>query len=107
MAQYLSWFAVNCTSMPQTMEYAFVLVALASCATGRSLIAAQTLSDSDRAYLVSHLEMTREFVRDTTRDLTTEQWLYKPDTRHWSIAQCVDHLARTEAYVLSLVRDRL
>jgi hypothetical protein len=72
-----------------------------------SAVGAETISDSDRAYLVSHLAMTRDFVRDTTRDLTTKQWLYKSDERRWSIAQCIDHLARTEAYVLALVRDRM
>ncbi len=51
--------------------------------------------------------MTRDFVRDTTRDLTREQWLYQPGPRHWSIAQCIDHLARTEEYVLHTVRERL
>jgi formylglycine-generating enzyme required for sulfatase activity len=40
-------------------------------------LAAETISDGDRAYLISHLEMTREFVRDTTRGLTNEQWLYQ------------------------------
>jgi hypothetical protein len=72
-----------------------------------SAIFAETVSDADRAYLVSHLEMTREFVRDATRDLTKQQWLFKTDERRWSTAQCIDHLARTEAYVLALVRDRM
>src|SRR3954469_7231710 len=82
----------------------YVLVALVG---ALSAFAAESIPDSDRAYLVSHLEMTREFVLDATRDLTNKQWVHKPDERHWSIAQCIDHLARTEAYVLSLVRDRL
>jgi hypothetical protein len=70
-------------------------------------ITAETISDDDRAYLVSHLEMTSEFMRDTTRSLTKEQWLYQPGPRRWSIAQCIDHLAQTEDYVLRLVRERL
>jgi hypothetical protein len=82
----------------------YVLLAIAGTL---SAFAAETISDSDRAYLVSHLEMTREFVLDTTRNLSAQQWLYKPDARHWSTAQCIDHLARTEAYVLLLVRDRI
>ena len=69
--------------------------------------ASETISDADRAYLVSHLQMTREFVRDTTRGLTNEQWVYQPRPGSWSIAQCIDHLARTEEYVLRLVRERL
>jgi hypothetical protein len=65
------------------------------------------LDDSDRAYLVAHLEMTRQIVIDATQSLTREQWLYSPGPGRWSIAQCVDHLANTEAYVLEMVRDRL
>jgi hypothetical protein len=67
----------------------------------------RVVSEADRAYLVSHLEMTREFVRDATRGLTEEQWLFKPAPLRWSIAQCVDHLARTEEYGLALIRERM
>jgi hypothetical protein len=31
------------------------------------------LDDSDRAYLIAHLEMTRQFVADATQGLTREQ----------------------------------
>jgi hypothetical protein len=65
------------------------------------------LDDSDRAYLIAHLEMTRQFVIDTTLGLTHEQWVYSPGPAKWSIAQCVDHLAHTEEYELAMVQDRL
>jgi DinB family protein len=65
------------------------------------------LDDSDRAYLVAHLEMTRQFLTDATQGLTDEQWVYSPGPGKWSIAQCVDHLAHTEEYVLAMVQDRL
>jgi DinB superfamily len=65
------------------------------------------LDDSERAYLVAHLEMTRQFVIDATQGLTREQWLYSPGPAKWSIAQCVDHLAHTEEFVLEMVRHRL
>jgi hypothetical protein len=70
-------------------------------------VAAETISDGDRAYLLSHLEMTREFVVDTTRGLSKEQWLYQPGPARWSIAQCIDHLAQTEEYLLKVVRERI
>ncbi|MBM3788068.1 MAG: DinB family protein, partial [Acidobacteria bacterium] len=69
--------------------------------------AAQSISDQDRAYLTSHLEMTREFVRDTTANLTRAQWQFQTEPRRWSIAQCVDHLARTEEAVLQLLRQNV
>ncbi len=71
-----------------------------------TLSMAQPISDRDRAYLVAHLDMTREFVIDATANLSREQWLYKPDVRRWSIAQCVDHLARSEEAVLRVIREQ-
>ena len=68
---------------------------------------AESISNGDRAFLVAHLEMTREFVIDSTRGLTKEQWLFKPGPLQWSVAQCVDHLAATEEYVLKMVRERV
>jgi hypothetical protein len=51
--------------------------------------------------------MTQEFVRDATRGLTKEQWLFKPGPLRWSIAECIDHLARTEEYVLKVMREQV
>ncbi len=70
-------------------------------------LSGEAISSADRAYLVSHLEMTREFVRDATRGLTNEQWLFKPAPLRWSIAQCIDHIARSEEYVVQLILDRV
>ena len=81
------------------------LLLLVACAAV-STLQGQNVSSGDRAYLVSHLEMTREFVRDATRGLTREQWLYKPAPLRWSIAQCIDHIANSEEYVLRAIRER-
>ncbi len=76
---------------------------------GASTVAAQaeSISDADRAFLTSHMRMTRQFLVDATRGLSRPQWLYKPGPARWSIAQCVDHLAATEEYVLDMVSGRL
>lgn len=68
---------------------------------------AESISDADRAYLVAHLDMTREFVVQATRGLSNGQWLFKPAPLRWSIAQCIDHLAATEEYVIKMVRERV
>ncbi len=69
--------------------------------------AANPIAQGDRNYLIAHLEMTREFVRDTTRGLTKEQWLHSPGPKQWSTVQCIEHIARTEEYVLKMVRERV
>ena len=81
---------------------AILLLALIQPARG-----AENISDADRAYLLSHLAMTQEFVLDATRGLTKEQWRFKPAPARWSIAQCIDHLGSTEEYILRMVRERL
>ena len=68
---------------------------------------AESISNADRAYLVAHLEMTREFVIQGTGGLTKDQWLFKPGPLRWSVAQCIDHLAATEEYVVKMVRERV
>ncbi len=47
---------------------------------GASTVAAQaeSISDADRAFLTSHMRMTRQFLVDATRGLSRPQWLYKP-----------------------------
>jgi hypothetical protein len=70
-------------------------------------VAQERLAAEDRNYLAAHLEMTREFVLDAARGLTKEQWAFKPGPLRWSIAECVDHLARTEEYVLRIMRERV
>jgi hypothetical protein len=82
------------------------LAILAAAVVVPAYAAAEPISDSDRAFLASHLKMTRQFVVDATRGLSREQWLYKPGPR-WSIAQCVDHLGATEEYILGMVRGPL
>ena len=85
-----------------TTSYGVLLVSVFSLSA-----AAQSIADRDRAYLTSHLEMTREFVLDTTANLTKDQWLFQTEPRRWSIVQCIDHLARTEDAVLVLLRERV
>ena len=57
----------------------------------------QGLEPSDRDYLVSHLEFTRDLVAASTRGLSRAQWEYRPAPDRWTIAQCIDHLTKTEA----------
>jgi len=51
--------------------------------------------------------MTRDFVREATRGLTKQEWLFKPAPLRWSMAQCIDHVARSEEYTVKLVRERV
>lgn len=65
------------------------------------------LSSKEREYLRDHLKMTSRFLLDTAHGLSNEQLLYKAAPNQWSIAQCIEHLARTEEYVVDLIRRRM
>jgi len=80
---------------------------IAALAAATSTLQTNHIDDSDRDYLVAHLEMTRQIIVDATRGLTKAQWLYSPGQARWSIAQCVDHLANSERFVLEMVQTRL
>jgi hypothetical protein len=57
-----------------------------------------TQAERDRA--VAYLKETQAAVIDSTRGLSDPQWIHKPSIEEWSIAECVDHLAITEEFLL-------
>jgi hypothetical protein len=65
------------------------------------------LSPEDRDFLISHLEKSRKEFLDSIAGLSKEQWLYKPASGGWSIAECAEHLVTTEDALFLLVRDRM
>lgn len=69
---------------------------------------AETITPEDRAYLLEHLALTREMVVNTTQGLSPAQLTFKPAPHRWSVAQCIDHMARSEDYIVhKMVRERL
>jgi hypothetical protein len=69
--------------------------------------AATQMTANERAYLREHLIMTNRFLVDTAQRYSDAQLLYKPAPNRWSIAQCIEHLARTEEYIVNLVRTQM
>jgi hypothetical protein len=65
------------------------------------------LTANERAYLRDHLRMTSRFLVDTAKQYTDQQLVYKPAPNRWSIAQCIDHLARNEEYIVNLIKTKM
>lgn len=65
------------------------------------------MTANERAFLRDHFRMTTRFVLDTAKKYSPQQLLYKPAPNRWSIVQCIDHLARTEDYIVNLVRTKM
>ncbi len=57
-----------------------------------------TTAERDRA--VAYLQETRAAVLESTRGLSDAQWRHKPSPDEWSIAECVEHLAIVEGFLL-------
>src|SRR5277367_2308367 len=57
-----------------------------------------TTAERDRA--VAYLQETRAALLDSTRGLSEPQWRHKPSPEEWSIAECVEHLAIVEGFLL-------
>ncbi|POY38407.1 hypothetical protein C3K47_03130 [Solitalea longa] len=64
---------------------------------------AQELSKQEKDYALQLLQTTKEKFLFQIEDLTPEQWNYKTDSLHWSIAECSEHIAISEKTLLSLV----
>lgn len=61
----------------------------------------------ERAQLIAHLEATRKTLEDETKDLTPEQWNFKPGPDRWSVAEVYEHLAAAEDFLFGLVTENV
>lgn len=68
---------------------------------------AQGLSKQDLLQGVAYFERTREAVVNATAGLSAFQWNFKPTPDRWSIAEIVEHLALSEAFLLGHVTERV
>lgn len=58
------------------------------------------MNSAERARVVAYLKETKGALIDSTRGLTEAQWRHRPAPEEWSIGDCVEHLAITEASLL-------
>lgn len=65
--------------------------------------AAPAVSASQEAVL-AHLDRTRNLFLAAIDGLSPEQWSWKPAADRWSVAECAEHITRTEAFLRDLTR---
>ena len=65
--------------------------------------AAQELSQADRDKGVQYLEQTRDGVVAAVSGLSDAQMHFKPGPDRWSVAECLEHIALSEDYLLGYV----
>ena len=69
--------------------------------------AASTAPLDGREKLIAHLEKTWKTLEEETKDLTPEQWNFKPAPDRWSVAECAEHIAVTEDFDFDLVTKQI
>ena len=78
------------------MKQAFIFALLFVASTAGKAQSLPSWAEQDREFLLENLKRTREEVIKETTNLTDNQWSYKEDSLHWSIAQVLEHLGLYE-----------
>jgi DinB superfamily len=75
------------------------VVICAASASGNAF--AQDASPADKQKSV--LETNKKGVLDATRGLSEAQWNFKAAPDKWSVAECAEHIAAAEDFILGIV----
>lgn len=65
------------------------------------------ISDADREKITSQLKASQTELMSAIKGLSEEQWLYKPTADSWSIAETVEHLAKSEQNIFGMAQMSL
>lgn len=67
---------------------------------------AQDITAAERQRATAYLEKTRDALLDATSGLSDAQLRFKPAPDRWSVAEVVEHVAATETYLMTMVREK-
>lgn len=68
---------------------------------------ATPVSAADLDRLVKYMQDTRKDIEKTTAKLTPEQWNWKQAPERWSVAECVEHIAASEDFLMDIVANQV
>lgn len=80
---------------------AFALTVVPPLSPGEAL----TQGERDRA--MSSLHASRKMFLDSVAGLSNAQWTFKPGPDRWSIADCAEHIALSEDFLMSMIKDKI
>ena len=66
-------------------------------------VTTEGLSETEREYALAELRDAEGKFQATIRNLTPEQWSFRPAADRWSPSECVEHIAVIEAIVLDRI----
>jgi len=65
-----------------------------------------SLSKAERERGVQHLQKTKKAVLDATKGLSDAQWNFKSAPDRWSVAEVLEHIAKSEDYLSKLASEQ-
>ena len=83
--------------------FRFLVVA----AFAAALVPAQSLTQHEREFAMSHLHASRKIFLDAVAGHTPEQWNYKPSPDRWSAAECAEHITVSEDVIFGMIQNML
>lgn len=57
------------------------------------------LNDSERAFLIEQMEMSKKAFLASISGLSEAQWKFKPAPTVWSVAECAEHIVLSETFL--------
>ncbi len=84
---------------------AAVLTAILSFHAASTSAAGPPMTEDERERLVQMLEESKAGVLLSVEGLSDAQWQYKPAEDRWSIAECAEHIAAAEDFILGLMGE--
>jgi hypothetical protein len=68
---------------------------------------APAAAGTDTAALLAHLERTRSIFLAEIAGLSPAQWSWKPAPDRWSVAECAEHITRTERFLREILVEKV
>jgi hypothetical protein len=66
-----------------------------------------TLNDSERAFLIEQMEMSKKAFLASISGLSEAQWNFKPAPTVWSVAECAEHIVLAETFIFDTAQSVL
>ena len=75
--------------------------------TGAAAASAQEVTPAEKERALQYLESTKRNVLEATKDLSEEQWNFKPAPDRWSVAQVMEHIAAAEDFLRDFTKEKV
>ena len=75
--------------------------------TAAAAAAAQEVTQAEKDRALQYLESTKKNLLEATRDLSEEQWNFKPAADRWSVAQVMEHIAAAEDFLREFTKEKV